>query len=580
VLDRFAQPNFAGSVARLSLGLRFASWSGCFVLAACAFGPAAAQEVAPAEKAPPLPADSAAVSEEKIPSFAELAAAGAIVGEIRIVTRNIFDLQNERENGALYRAANAIHIQTWPGVVKDRILFKSGERVSVHAIEETERLLRTNRIFYDVSIVPVAYHDGVVDIEVRTRDTWTLQPGLSASRTGGSNRTNVGLTDTNFIGSGILVGVNRFSDPDRSGTLYQVSDPHAFDGWTAINYSLSQLSDGENRTMSVVRPFYALDTRWAAGITTVQDTRINSLFENGSTQAQFRHRQELVDAFGGWSRGLVDGWAQRYSIGLNYQKHGYNIEEGLQAPDQLPPDATLVTPYLRYEIVQDRYEKYKNLDLIERAEYHVIGFTSTVQLGRSLAGLGSTQELWLYTLTMGDGSRTPRGGILLTSVSSTGQTGYGPLDKQATGGSIKYYSRPDSRTLIFSSLSADVLRDATSATQLVLGGDTGLRGYPRNYQSGDNRVVLNVEDRVYTDWYPFQLFRVGGAVFYDLGRAWGGPGSNTQNAGWLNDVGFGLRILSARSAFGNVLHMDLAFPLNRNPDIKSVQFLVQTQTTF
>jgi outer membrane protein assembly factor BamA len=580
VLDRFAQPNFAGSVARLSLGLRFASWSGCFVLAACAFGPAAAQEVAPAEKAPPLPADSAAVSEEKIPSFAELAAAGAIVGEIRIVTRNIFDLQNERENGALYRAANAIHIQTWPGVVKDRILFKSGERVSVHAIEETERLLRTNRIFYDVSIVPVAHHDGVVDIEVRTRDTWTLQPGLSASRTGGSNRTNVGLTDTNFIGSGILVGVNRFSDPDRSGTLYQVSDPHAFDGWTAINYSLSQLSDGENRTMSVVRPFYALDTRWAAGITTVQDTRINSLFENGSTQAQFRHRQELVDAFGGWSRGLVDGWAQRYSIGLNYQKHGYNIEEGLQAPDQLPPDATLVTPYLRYEIVQDRYEKYKNLDLIERAEYHVIGFTSTVQLGRSLAGLGSTQELWLYTLTMGDGSRTPRGGILLTSVSSTGQTGYGPLDKQATGGSIKYYSRPDSRTLIFSSLSADVLRDATSATQLVLGGDTGLRGYPRNYQSGDNRVVLNVEDRVYTDWYPFQLFRVGGAVFYDLGRAWGGPGSNTQNAGWLNDVGFGLRILSARSAFGNVLHMDLAFPLNRNPDIKSVQFLVQTQTTF
>jgi outer membrane protein assembly factor BamA len=580
VLDRFAQPNFAGSVARLSLGLRFASWSGCFVLAACAFGPAAAQEVAPAEKAPPLPADSAAVSEEKIPSFAELAAAGAIVGEIRIVTRNIFDLQNERENGALYRAANAIHIQTWPGVVKDRILFKSGERVSVHAIEETERLLRTNRIFYDVSIVPVAYHDGVVDIEVRTRDTWTLQPGLSASRTGGSNRTNVGLTDTNFIGSGILVGVNRFSDPDRSGTLYQVSDPHAFDGWTAINYSLSQLSDGENRTMSVVRPFYALDTRWAAGITTVQDTRINSLFENGSTQAQFRHRQELVDAFGGWSRGLVDGWAQRYSIGLNYQKHGYNIEEGLQAPDQLPPDATLVTPYLRYEIVQDRYEKYKNLDLIERAEYHVIGFTSTVQLGRSLAGLGSTQELWLYTLTMGDGYRTPRGGILLTSVSSTGQTGYGPLDKQATGGSIKYYSRPDSRTLIFSSLSADVLRDATSATQLVLGGDTGLRGYPRNYQSGDNRVVLNVEDRVYTDWYPFQLFRVGGAVFYDLGRAWGGPGSNTQNAGWLNDVGFGLRILSARSAFGNVLHMDLAFPLNRNPDIKSVQFLVQTQTTF
>ncbi len=503
-----------------------------------------------------------------------------MIGEIRVVTRNIFDLENERENGVLYRAANAIHIQTWPSVIQDKLLFKTGEHVSVHVMEETERLLRSNRFLYDVSIVPVAYHGGVVDVEVRTRDTWSLQPGLSASRSGGSNRTNVGFTEANALGSGILVGVNRVSDPDRTGTVYQVSDPHAFDGWTAINYSLSQLSDGENRTISVNRPFYALDTRWAAGVKTVQDTRIDSLFENGSTQAQFRHRQDTVDTFGGWSEGRVGKWVQRYSVGFNYQKHTYSTEEGLQAPSQLPPDQTLATPYFRYDVVQDAYEKYKNLDLIERAEYFVIGLQSSVQLGRSLAALGSTQELWLYSANASDGYRTPKGGILLASVSSTGQWGYGPLDKQATGGSVKFYSRPDSRTLIYYSLAGDVLRDATASSQLVVGGDTGLRGYPRNYQSGDNRVVVNVEDRVYTDWYPFQLIRVGGAVFYDFGRAWGGLSANTEHTGWLSDVGLGLRLLSARSAFGNVLHLDLAFPLNRDPNIKRVQFLVQTQTTF
>src|SRR5262245_30713648 len=137
-----------------------------------------------------------------IPSLAELEAAGAVVGEIRIVTHNIFDLDNERENNAFYRAANAIHIQTRPGIVRSKLLFKTGDRVSVHAIDETERLLRSYRISYDVSIVPVAYHDGVADIEVRTRDTWTLQPGFSASRSGGANRTNVGLTETNAFGTG------------------------------------------------------------------------------------------------------------------------------------------------------------------------------------------------------------------------------------------------------------------------------------------------------------------------------------------------------------------------------------------
>jgi outer membrane protein assembly factor BamA len=549
------------------------------VFAACVLAPATAQEAAPKEGPPPV-SGPASVTPVEIPSFAELEAAGAVIGEIRVVTDNIFDLKDERENNAFYRAANLIHIRTRPGVVEDKLLFKTGDRVSVHVMEETERLLRSYRIFYDVSIVPVAYRDGVVDVEVRTRDTWTLQPGFSYSRSGDSNRTNVGLTETNLLGSGILVGASRFSEPERTGTLYQVSDPNAFDGWTVINFSLSQLSDGENRTASITRPFYALETRWAAGIKGTKDDRIDSLFQNGETLAQFRHRQELADASGGWSAGLVDKWVQRYSVGVNYQKHSYNTEADRPAPAQLPPDYTLVGPYARYEVVQDSYEKFKNLDLIERPEYLVMGFQSSVQVGRSLAALGSTQELWLYSVSASDGYQTRKGGILLGSVSSAGQTGYGPLDRQLSSASVRFYSHADSHTLTYFSLSGDVLRDATSATQLVLGGDTGLRGYPRNYQSGDQRVVLNAERRVYTDWYPFRLFRVGGAVFYDVGRAWGGPTANTQNAGWLSDAGFGLRILSARASFGNVLHVDLAFPLNHDPNIKRVQLLVQTRATF
>jgi len=549
----------------------------CVALALCVS--ARAQDIPSGEK-PPQAAPAAAPVPEKLPTFAELEAAGAWIGEIRVVADNIFDPKNPDEGKSFYRAANAVHIQTRTWVIERQLLFKTGDRVSVHAIEETERLLRSNRTLYDVSIVPIAFHDGVVDVEVRTRDTWSLQPGASASRTGGSNRTNIGFTETNLLGTGILVGINHFSTPDRSGVVYQAVDPHAFDGWTTVSYALSQNSDGEGRTASITRPFYALDTRWAAGITAFNGDQIDSLFENGSTQAQFRHHQQTADGFTGWSPGLVDGWTQRYSIGLSYQKHEYSTEADRPAPEDLPPDQTLVAPYLRYEIVQDRYAKYKNLDLIERAEYLVMGVQSSVQVGRSLTVLGSSQQLWLYTASLSDGYRTAGGGILLSSISSTGQTGYGPLDKQASGGSLKFYSHPDSHSLLYFNLSGDVLRDATAATQLVVGGDTGLRGYPRNYQSGDNRVVMNVEGRRYTDWYPLQLIRVGGAVFYDFGRAWGGASANTENTGWLSDVGFGLRFLSARTAFGNVLHVDLAFPLNRDPNIRSVQFLVQTQATF
>ena len=50
---------------------------------------------------------------------------------------------------------------------------------------------------------------------------------------------------------------------------------------------------------------------------------------------------------------------------------------------------------------------------------------------------------------------------------------------------------------------------------------------------------------------------------------------------WLSDIGFGLRVLTARSSFGNILHVDLAFPVHRtDPNIKSRQFLVMTAKTF
>ncbi|HYS57399.1 MAG TPA: hypothetical protein VEM34_04605, partial [Burkholderiales bacterium] len=305
--------------------------AGCCAAIACSLGPASAQGPVTEQKTPPS-AESAPSSEGKIPSFAELEAAGAVIGEVRIDTRDIFDLADEKENGILYRAANALHIQTRAGVVRRQLLFKPGERVSVRLIEETERLMRSSRIFYDVSIVPVAYRDGVVDIEVKTRDTWTLEPGWSASRAGGVNKTGFTLRDTNALGTGVLIGATRSTDADRTETKYTVSQLHAFDGWTAIDYSHSRLSDGQSNALSIARPFYALDTRWAAGFSASTDTRIESAFQDAKKISQDRHGQDAVEVFGGWSEGLVDGWAHRYSAGFSYQKDTYKIE-----PDALPP---------------------------------------------------------------------------------------------------------------------------------------------------------------------------------------------------------------------------------------------------
>jgi len=55
---------------------------------------------------------------------------------------------------------------------------------------------------------------------------------------------------------------------------------------------------------------------------------------------------------------------------------------------------------------------------------------------------------------------------------------------------------------------------------------------------------------------------------------------NTVNGGWLSDVGAGFRFALDRASFVNVLHVDIAVPLNRAPGVKGVQYLVKTQLTF
>jgi hypothetical protein len=93
-------------------------------------------------------------------------------------------------------------------------------------------------------------------------------------------------------------------------------------------------------------------------------------------------------------------------------------------------------------------------------------------------------------------------------------------------------------------------------------------------------ALINLEHRVFTDYYWFRLFRVGAAGFFDIGRTWGPSISGNESLGWLKDVGVGLRLGATRSAFGNVIHIDLAVPLDRDQSIDSVQILVQTKGSF
>ena len=515
-----------------------------------------------------------------IPDFATLEALGATIGEIRITTEDIFDENDPKENSWPFRLANTLHIKTRPGVIAQALVFHSGDKVSAKRIEESERLLRQNRYLYDVRIRPVAYHDGVVDIEVKTRDTWSLEPGVSFSRSGGSNSSGITVRDKNLLGTGVTLGYSQVSDPDRSGQAVEFSDHLLFGSQAAIDVALADYSDGSRNSFSLAQPFYSLNTPWAAGISAGNFDQLDALYANGAGIAKYRHRQDSGNVFGGWSTGSRNGWTQRYSAGVGYIEDQYADEPAQLAPAQLPQDQTLVYPFVRYELLEDRYLKTENRNVIGRSEFFELGLHVTAQLGRSSAGLGATRSPWLYTGTISQGVETASGGQVLGSLSLSVEYEDGQASRQFYATSLQAYLPQTERWLHYGLAQFDAIVQPGPADQLLLGGDNGLRGYPSRYQSGDRRALFTLEERFYTDTYVLRLVRVGAAAFVDVGRAWGGPFGNTLNAGWLWDVGFGLRLVSDRSAKGNVLHVDVAFPIDAEGSAKSAQFIVKTYSTF
>ena len=521
------------------------------------------------------------VQEKPLPSFAELEAAGAVIGEIRLNAQDIFDLEDPKENSRPYRIANTLHINTRPSVIQRSLLFKSGEPLSARLIEETERLLHGSSFLYDATIRPTAYHDGVVDIEVKTRDTWSLEPGFKFSRAGGSNTSGLTIEERNLFGTGASLGLRNVSDADRHGTEFEVINKHAFGSWYNVDYKYASLSDGKRQSLSLSQPFYALDTRSSYGMSVSVNDRIESVYNSGIVTGQYPHSQKEAEVFGGWSDGLIDNWVRRYTIGVAYKTNDYGPATAITAPITPPPNQVMTAPFFRYEVIEDNFRKLQNRDLIEHAEYVAMGFQSSAQIGYALDKQSTSDDLWIYTGKMSNGYSFPPGNDLLLSASLTGNYSNHTGGKHLLNSSARYYLPQSEHTLLYVSIEGNAVRNPDAGEELQLGGDNGLRGYPLRYQSGNRSALLTVERRAYTDWYPLRLFRVGGAIFYDVGRAWGGDvNQNLTNPGWLNDVGFGLRILSARSAFGNVTHADFAFPLNRDSGTRSYQFLLKTKTSF
>ncbi len=517
------------------------------------------------------------------PTRVELEQAGATIRAIHVTVDNVFDPSNPAEDKALYRWANRVHVLTRETVVEDILLFSEGERFVARLLDESARSLRGRGFISEATVEPGNYDAATnsVDVNVHIRDSWSLALDLSLNRTGGPAEWGIGLSDSNLFGTGKTFEIGYESEIDRDQALLGYSDGNVFGSRVQLTAQFANASDGHRRELRVDRPFFSLDTRWSLGGSIHDEERVDTMYDLGEEIDEFGHDLEALSVHGGWSRGLTDRHAQRWLAGFASEEHAFRTTSDVPQPMLLPPDRKLVYPWLGWQWIEDDFREMSELNDMGRTEDVSLGTQVFVSLGFAKERFGSDREATLFELTAEKGWEPGGSGrlLLLRTGASTRREDVGYRDSQIyfTG---DYYRRNLGTHLFSVSLEALATDDLDPENQVLLGGDNGLRGYPIRYQAGESRVVLNVEQRFFTELYPWRLFRVGWAIFGDIGKVRGRDPRATESVGTLYDVGAGLRLSSPRASGRNVVHIDLAFPLNGPRDIDSVQFVIETKGSF
>lgn len=515
-----------------------------------------------------------------LPSDEQLEREGATIGQVIIDPRQIFDTTDPADDRKLFRLANRLHLETRQKTIASQLLFRAGERYQGRLLEESERILRQSHYLRDAWIRPIAYNNGVVDIEVITRDVWTLNPGFSVGRKGGKNTSGFEIEDKNFLGRGEQLSLGRKSGVDRSSTIFGFSDKQLWGSWWGMDARYADNSDGRTEELSLGRPFYSLDTRWSAGIQLKNDRRVDSLYDLGEIVDRFQTRENVNSVYLGFSRGLRNGWVRRWTAGFSSERFRFSSMPDASLSLLLPGDRKLQYPWVGFELLQDDFRIARNRDQIEKTEDVPLGWRASMRLGYATPSFGADRNALIFASELSKGFELDTRQTLLLNSSLTGRLESGSLANTVASATARYYLRQSPRRLLFVGLSTDIGSNLDLDKRITLGGDTGLRGYPLRYQGGEGNWLFTAEQRFFTNWYPFRLTNVGAAIFFDAGRTWGKNPMGTPSQGVLKDIGLGLRLGNGRSALGNVIHLDLAFPLDGNTSIDRMQFLIETKRSF
>ena len=501
---------------------------------------------------------------------------------IKFITHDIFDL-SDKDSIFIHSWANFLHIKTkQKTLLNESAFFLDKCTISQEDIQELERHLRSKKYIRQASVK--AGKDKNINVE--TWDNWSLMPTIDFGRKGGQNKFSLGIKDDNLFGLGIDADLGYFSDDQRTGYKFDTQFPLFLQNNINAKIRLTSNDDGTSEAVLLEKKFVSFDTENAYKLGFNNFNQIDTQYENGEESNQYFHEKHYSTASWHWLNQDSAKDTLRFGLGFTREKHTFeNVSDTTFSSDShgavLPSNRSFNYPFISVDYLQKDYRKLTNLNLINQIEDFNFGWNASANIGSDLSG-NSYAPAFIWQSALSKGIDVSEHSFLFFEANFEGEFYDNKERKNRQLLSIKteyFHKFNDNWGGYFKNVSK-LSENQFADSPLVLGGETGVRGFPLQYQHGSHSSQFTIEARYYPHINIYKLLELGGAAFIDTGRVFDRSELSTNQSPSMTSVGLGLRFYSTHSSEARVIHLDLIKPITSDPNVNGIEFRITTKHSF
>jgi len=471
---------------------------------------------------------------------------------LSITVCDVFDTAEAFSSHPAARLLNVLHINTRTPVVARELLFLRDSVITEQRVNESAKNLRSLGIFQSVSIDLHPAGGSRADAAVFVQDQFSTDIDISLRRESGTLRGALGLRESNFLGRGYFLNVNRSNKEIRRKTEFQFQNSRFFGSRFKNLMKYVKYDEGEHVDLGLNKLFFSQETRWDSGIRYTKFTGMQNLYQQDGSLASEHDSRRLVSF---WRAYFSSPVRMRLGIKCLYSDERWS---DLRAPGKSTVwDSRAVMVW--FGAIRRRLDVVYNIDKSDVEEDMHTGFLVNAGAGADVPASGATHAHRLFSLRAVFGSAVSRHENIFMEITDQRALSGGHVFERVANARLAGFTTRFPYQTIAVHVEYNEYNTPRPFQQAYLGENQGLRGYADRAFLGSRRILVNCEDRIMTN-LRFFLFRFGGVVFFDAGKVWE-PGQSFTGAPWHSSAGFGLRV-SFPKARKAVFRIDFSYNMD------------------